>query len=38
MLRVKQIAGILLNVAIFGVLLFGPARTLSWRARGCCSA
>src|SRR5215471_3541875 len=30
MFRVKQIAGIVLNVAIFGVLLFGPAGTLSW--------
>jgi protein-S-isoprenylcysteine O-methyltransferase Ste14 len=30
MFRVKQIAGIFLNVVIFGVLLFGPARTLSW--------
>jgi protein-S-isoprenylcysteine O-methyltransferase Ste14 len=30
MFRVKQIAGIFLNVAIFGVVLFGPAGTLSW--------
>jgi hypothetical protein len=30
MFRVKQIAGIFLNVVIFGVLLFGPAGTLSW--------
>src|SRR5262245_54754818 len=30
MFRVKQIAGVFLNVVIFGVLLFGPAGTLSW--------
>jgi len=30
MFRVKQIAGIVLNVAIFGILLFGPAGTLTW--------
>src|SRR5215813_14752348 len=30
MFRVKQIAGIVLNVVIFGVLLFGPAGTLAW--------
>jgi protein-S-isoprenylcysteine O-methyltransferase Ste14 len=30
MLRVKQIAGILVNVAIFTVLLLGPAGTLAW--------
>ncbi len=31
MLRVKQIAGVVLNVAIFAILLLVPAGTMSWR-------
>jgi hypothetical protein len=31
MLRVKQVAGVLLNIAIFAILLLVPAGTMSWR-------